>query len=64
MGIGCRRDPLEANVWYVRAADHGETLAKERLAKITAVAAGDTGDNPTAKHSTKTIKDGKDCVVM
>ena len=24
MGIGCRRDPLEANVWYVRAADHGD----------------------------------------
>ena len=24
MGIGCRRDPLEANVWYVKAADHGD----------------------------------------
>ena len=23
MGIGCRRDPLEANVYYVRAAEKG-----------------------------------------
>lgn len=30
MGIGCRRDPLEANVWYVRAADHGDERAKHR----------------------------------
>ncbi|KMU79936.1 chitin synthase regulatory factor [Coccidioides immitis RMSCC 3703] len=28
MGIGCRRDPLEANGWYVRAADHGDEGAK------------------------------------
>src|ERR1700761_841948 len=32
MGIGCRRDPLEANVWYVRAADQGDDRAKQRLA--------------------------------
>ena len=30
MGIGCRRDPLEANVWYVRAADQGDERAKHR----------------------------------
>ena len=36
MGIGCRRDPLEANVWYVRAADHGDERAKQRLQVIRA----------------------------
>ncbi|KAH0536311.1 hypothetical protein FGG08_006804 [Glutinoglossum americanum] len=41
MGIGCRRDTLEANVWYVRAADQGEERAKQRLAAIQAAAAGE-----------------------
>ena len=40
MGIGCRRDPLEANMWYVRAADQGDERAKRRLAAIQAVASG------------------------
>lgn len=40
MGIGCRRDPLEANVWYVRAADHGSETARQRLEIIRAAAAG------------------------
>jgi TPR repeat protein len=40
MGIGCRRDPLEANVWYVRAADAGDERAKHRLAAIRAAIAG------------------------
>lgn len=40
MGIGCRRDPLEANVWYVRAADSGDERAKHRLAAIRAAASG------------------------
>ncbi|KMU86700.1 protoplast regeneration and killer toxin resistance protein [Coccidioides immitis H538.4] len=40
MGIGCRRDPLEANVWYVRAADHGDERAKHRIAAIRAAASG------------------------
>lgn len=43
IGIGCRRDPLEANVWYVRAADHGDDRAKHRIAAIRAAA---TGENP------------------
>ena len=43
MGIGCRRDPLEANVWYVRAADQGEERAKHRIAAIRAAAAGGDG---------------------
>jgi TPR repeat protein len=40
MGIGCRRDPLEANVWYVRAADAGDERAKHRLAAIRAAISG------------------------
>ena len=39
-GIGCRRDPLEANVWYVRAADHGDERAKHRIAAIRSAATG------------------------
>jgi TPR repeat protein len=40
MGIGCRRDPLEANVWYVKAAEAGDERAKHRLAAIRAAASG------------------------
>ena len=43
MGIGCRRDPLDANVWYVKAADQGYEAAKQRLAIIRAAASGDPG---------------------
>ncbi|KAK3945292.1 hypothetical protein QBC46DRAFT_115159 [Diplogelasinospora grovesii] len=73
MGIGCRRDILEANVWYVKAADSGDERAKQRLAAIRAAISGGTamevapprnakikksGSNNTAKE------DGKECVVM
>jgi TPR repeat protein len=40
MGIGCQRDPLEANVWYVKAADQGDERAKHRIAAIRAAAEG------------------------
>ncbi|KAI9925039.1 hypothetical protein MW887_006446 [Aspergillus wentii] len=40
MGIGCRRDPLEANVWYVKAADQGDARAMHRIAAIQAAADG------------------------
>lgn len=40
MGLGCRRDPLEANMWYVRAADQGDERAKYRIAAIRAAASG------------------------
>ncbi|KAK5120374.1 hypothetical protein LTR85_006313 [Meristemomyces frigidus] len=43
MGIGCRRDPLEANVWYVKAADSGDENAKQRLQIIRTAASGETG---------------------
>jgi len=47
MGIGCRRDPLEANVWYVRAADNGNETARQRLAIIRAAASGDSSSRRT-----------------
>jgi TPR repeat protein len=40
MGIGCRQDTLEANVWYVRAAQQNDERAKERLAIIRSAAQG------------------------
>ncbi|KAI9818973.1 MAG: hypothetical protein M1832_004141 [Thelocarpon impressellum] len=76
MGIGCRRDPLEANVWYVRAADQGDERARQRLATIRAAASGDTSAPRSGKEKLKKPgqavgfadekqgKDDKDCVVM
>lgn len=68
MGIGCRRDPLEANVWYVRAADAGDERAKHRLAAIRAAA---SGGNPMKVAAAKSAdlkkgggKDDKECIVM
>jgi TPR repeat protein len=47
MGIGCRRDQLEANVWYVRAAENGNENAKQRLKLIRGAAAGVVPSDPT-----------------
>ncbi|PHH67276.1 hypothetical protein CDD81_3045 [Ophiocordyceps australis] len=65
MGIGCRRDMLEANVWYVKAADAGDERARQRLAVIQAAASG--GGMPmdvAPPRNAKMAKDDKDCVVM
>ena len=40
MGIGCRRDILDANVWYVKAAQAGDERASHRLAAIRAAGSG------------------------
>ncbi|KAI9835757.1 MAG: hypothetical protein M1819_001936 [Sarea resinae] len=69
MGIGCRRDPLEANVWYVKAASEGDERAKQRLAVIQAAASGETGNPGAAGPKTKLKKgaggkEEKECVVM
>ena len=48
MGIGCRRDPLEANVWYVKAADQGDERAKHRIAAIRAAASGSGGGSSSS----------------
>ncbi|GJN72934.1 chitin synthase activator [Purpureocillium lilacinum] len=67
-GIGCRRDILEANVWYVKAADAGDERAKQRLAVIqAAVSGGGTPMDvapPRNGKVTKGAKDDKECVVM
>ncbi|PYI05097.1 HCP-like protein [Aspergillus sclerotiicarbonarius CBS 121057] len=39
-GIGCRRDHLAANAWYVKAAEQGDVRAKHRIAAIRAAADG------------------------
>ncbi len=65
MGIGCRRDPLEANVWYVRAADQGDQRARQRLAIIRAAASGQPEAVFLAERSKgKPGKEDKDCIVM
>ncbi|PHH68888.1 hypothetical protein CDD80_7165 [Ophiocordyceps camponoti-rufipedis] len=68
-GIGCRRDMLEANVWYVKAADAGDDRAKQRLSVIQAAASGQQvttpeGGRPRSGKLAKTAKDDKECVVM
>jgi TPR repeat protein len=72
MGIGCRRDPLEANVWYVKAADAGDERARHRIAAIRAAASGGTPmDVAPPRNGSKITKSGddkvpneKDCVMM
>lgn len=67
MGIGCRRDILEANVWYVKAADGGDGRAKQRLAVIEAAVSGQgTPMDVAPPRPGKITKDSndKDCIVM
>ncbi|KAI9650515.1 Chitin synthase 4 [Ciborinia camelliae] len=75
MGIGCRRDPLEANVLYVKAAEAGDERAKHRLAKIRAAASGGTPMEVAPQRNAAKIKKGastvdkpgkddKECVAM
>ncbi|KAG6011836.1 hypothetical protein E4U54_007878 [Claviceps lovelessii] len=65
MGIGCRRDVLEANVWYVRAADAGDERARQRIAVIQAAVSGHGTPMEVAPPRVKKgDKDDKDCVVM
>ncbi|KXG52113.1 Tetratricopeptide-like helical [Penicillium griseofulvum] len=56
MGIGCRRDPLESNVWYVKAADQGDERAKHRIATIRAAA---EGTHPTVAGHNKAKRNGR-----
>ena len=76
MGIGCRRDPLEANVWYVKAADAGDERAKHRMAAIRAAASGGTpmevvaprnvskAKKASGDNAKTAVKDDKDCIIM
>lgn len=69
MGIGCRRDILEANVWYVKAADEGDDRARQRLNAIRAAASGGTPmavappKNANLKKKSGQQKD-EGCVIM
>ena len=56
MGIGTRRDPLDANAWYVKAADQGDERAKHRLIAIHSAASGGAEEAqvpPSANDSSK-----------
>ncbi|KAJ4397036.1 Chitin synthase 4 [Gnomoniopsis smithogilvyi] len=68
MGIGCRRDILEANVWYVKAAEAGDVRASQRLSAIRAAASGGRPmdvappKNPNLKK--KNAAKDENCLVM
>ncbi|KAI8632338.1 HCP-like protein [Xylariaceae sp. FL1651] len=68
MGIGCRRDILEANVWYVKAADAGDDRAKQRLEAIRLAVSGgtpmDVAPPRNGKIKKNQSKEDKDCIVM
>ncbi|KAI0102906.1 HCP-like protein [Nemania sp. FL0031] len=68
MGIGCRRDILEANVWYVKAADAGDDRAKQRLQAIRLAVSGgtpmDVAPPKNAKMRKSQGKEDKECIVM
>jgi TPR repeat protein len=73
-GIGCQRDALEANLWYVRAADAGNEHAQRRLAIIRAAASGGTPMEVAPPRTANKIKKaekaekgedgGGQCIVM
>ncbi|KAF3905560.1 hypothetical protein AA313_de0205468 [Arthrobotrys entomopaga] len=66
MGIGCMRDEVGANTWYVRAAEHGEERAKLRLRTIEAAMHNSVDKLSKAKKpkQTTTNTDEKDCIIM
>ena len=68
MGIGCRRDVLEANMWYVKAADAGDERATQRIAIIQAAVSGGGVPMevaaPRGGKMTKPPRDDEKCVVM
>ncbi|KAL5594736.1 hypothetical protein BROUX41_001650 [Berkeleyomyces rouxiae] len=72
MGIGCHRDILEANVWYVKAAEKGDERAKVRITTIDAAIRGGKpmevaparGSNGKLKKGGAGSKKDGECVVM
>jgi len=59
---------LEANVWYVKAADAGDERAKQRLEAIRLAASGgtpmDVAPAKGGKVRKASGKEDKDCIVM
>ena len=60
MGIGCRRDPLESNKWYVKAADSGDERAKHRLRAIQAAASGGSSSSSFQTSSNTSKKSAEE----
>ncbi len=66
MGIGCRKDILEANVWYVKAADAGDERARQRLAVIRSAISGGAVMEVASRNSKMKKHSHKDenCAIM
>lgn len=66
MGIGCRRDALEANVWYVKAAEHGDERAKKRLQTIKENALAEAGAEKGKRKGKLAKERGEEggCLIM
>ena len=59
-GVGCPRDPLDANVWYRDAADAGDERAILRLRKIMGETENGTERSPArSKLANKLISKKK-----
>ncbi|KHJ30898.1 putative protoplast regeneration and killer toxin resistance protein [Erysiphe necator] len=56
VGIGTRPDPLEANVWFVKAAEAGDERAKLRLSAIRAATSEGKTDTLQTRSSGKIRK--------
>ncbi|KAK6505353.1 hypothetical protein TWF481_007258 [Arthrobotrys musiformis] len=66
MGIGCIRDEVGANMWYVRAAEQGDDRAKLRLRTIEAAMHNSVDKLSKGKKQKAGTTDAgeKDCVIM
>ncbi|KAF3919835.1 hypothetical protein ABW20_dc0110366 [Dactylellina cionopaga] len=67
MGIGCIRDEVGANTWYVRAAEQGDERAKLRLRTIEAAMHSSVDKLSKAKKTKQAgggHSDEKDCIIM
>ncbi|KAJ6262742.1 hypothetical protein Dda_1299 [Drechslerella dactyloides] len=65
MGIGCMRDEVGANTWYVRAAEHGDERAKLRLRAIESAMHSSVDKlSKSKKQKAGTTTEDKDCVIM
>jgi TPR repeat protein len=53
VGIGCKQDSLEANMWYWRAAQQGDERAKQRMAAIQKAVSGSSTASAADVHKQK-----------
>ncbi|EWC45263.1 hypothetical protein DRE_05990 [Drechslerella stenobrocha 248] len=65
MGIGCIRDEVGANTWYVRAAEHGDERAVSRLRAIESAMHTSVDKLSKAKKQKAGVStEEKDCIIM